>query len=105
MPFIDTSKLEVHQRRPGWQGRYFDSPQMSFAHWRFEAGASIHEHGHPQEEVWQIVEGKLDVTIDGVTQRAGRGMVAIVPANTAHAVVAVTDGFAMVVDYPLRETL
>ena len=103
MPFVDTNALPVHERRPGWLGRYFDSPQMSFAHWRFTAGSSIHEHGHPQEEVWQIIEGELEVTIDGVTALAGPGMAAIVPAGSKHSVVARTDGFAVVVDYPLRE--
>lgn len=102
MPFIDTRDLEVIERKPGWRGRYFDSPSMTFANWEFDKGSSIHEHFHPQEEVWQIIEGQLEVTIDGVTQIAGPGMVAIVPANTRHSVVALSDGKAIVVDYPLR---
>lgn len=104
MSFIDTRKLSVLVRKPGWRGRFFDSPSMSFAQYEFDAGASIHEHFHPQEEVWQIVEGELDITIDGVTRRAGPGSAAIVPGNTKHSVVAVTDGRVFIVDYPLRAT-
>ena len=103
MTFIDTRELPVIARKPGWRGRFFDSPSMSFVQYEFDAGASIHEHFHPQEEVWQIVEGELDITIDGVTRRVGPASVAIAPPNTKHSAVAVTDGRAFIVDHPLRE--
>jgi quercetin dioxygenase-like cupin family protein len=105
MPFIDTSELPVIERLPGWRGRYFDSPSMTFAHYEFDAGASIHEHSHPQEEVYEIIEGELEITIGGVTQRVVSGCVAIVPPNTLHAVKAISSGNVIVVDYPLRKLL
>ncbi len=80
MPFVDTSSLNVIERLPGWYGRYFHSPSMTFAHYDFKRGSSIHEHFHPQEEVY----------------------VAIVPSNVRHSVKALTDGRAIIVDYPLR---
>jgi len=49
-----------------------------------------------------VIEGELEVTIDGVTQIARAGMVAIVPSNVPHSVKALTDGWAIIVDYPLR---
>ena len=103
MPVIDTRKLPVRDKLPGWRGHIFHSSTMTFAHWDFKAGSSIHEHEHPQEEVWHIVEGELEVTMQGKSFRAGPGMVAIVPPNTAHSVVAITDGKAIVADYPVRE--
>ena len=59
---------------------------MTFGHWDFDAGSSIHEHFHPQEEVWEILEGELELTVDGAVQVAGPGMAAIVPANATHSV-------------------
>jgi quercetin dioxygenase-like cupin family protein len=103
MPFLDTSTLGVIERLPGWRGRFFHSPSMTFAHYEFTGGASIHEHFHPQEEVWEVIEGELEVTVDGVTQIARPGMVAIVPGNVRHSVRALTDGRAIIVDYPIRE--
>ncbi|MGD0189557.1 MAG: cupin domain-containing protein [Rhizomicrobium sp.] len=103
MTFIDTRKLNVVERKPGWRGRYFHSPSMTFAHYEFDAGASIHAHSHPQEEVWQVIEGELDVTIGDETMRAGPGFVAIVPPHTQHAVTAASAGRAIVVDHPLRD--
>lgn len=78
---------------------------MTFGHWEFDQGASVHEHFHPQEEVWEVVSGELEVTIDGVTNIAVPGMVAIVPPNVVHSVKALRAGNAIVVDYPLRSDL
>lgn len=102
MSFIDTGKLKVIERLPGWKGRYFDSANMTFGHYEFAAGATIHEHSHPNEEVWNVIEGELEVTIGGDSQVAGPGCVAIVPPNTLHSVRAISIGKAIVVDHPLR---
>jgi mannose-6-phosphate isomerase-like protein (cupin superfamily) len=102
MPFLDTSSLPVIERLPGWYGRYFHSANMTFAHYDFKRGSSIHEHFHPQEEVYEVIEGELEVTIDGAAQIVKPGLVAIVPANARHSVKALTDGKAIIVDYPAR---
>lgn len=105
MPFIDTHQLPVKEILPDWQGRYFNSDNMTFGHYTVAAGASIHEHSHPQEEVWHIIAGELEVTIAGQTQVAGPSAVAIIPAHTVHSVKALSDGQVIVVDYPLRNML
>jgi quercetin dioxygenase-like cupin family protein len=103
MPWVDTSSLNVVERLPGWRGRYFHSENMTFAHYEFTRGSTIHEHLHPQEEVYEVTEGELELTINGATQIAKPGFVAIVPANARHSVKALTDGRAIIVDYPLRQ--
>jgi quercetin dioxygenase-like cupin family protein len=105
MPFIDTAALEVIERLPGWYGRYFHSPNVTFAHYDFKRGSSIHEHFHSQEEVYEVIEGELELTIDGVTQVARLGLVGIVPSNVRHSVKALSDGRAIIVDYPLRREI
>jgi oxalate decarboxylase/phosphoglucose isomerase-like protein (cupin superfamily) len=65
MPLGDISALKVIERLPGWPGRYFHSPSMTFAHYDFKHGSTIHEHFHAQEEVYEVVEGELEVTIEG----------------------------------------
>jgi quercetin dioxygenase-like cupin family protein len=102
LPFVDTNSLDVIERLPGWYGRYFHSPRMTFAHYDFRRGSSIHEHYHPQEEVWQVIEGELEMTIDDEVQVARAGWVGIVPSNVRHSIKALTDGRAIIVDYPLR---
>src|SRR5713101_1185587 len=102
MPFLDTSGLAVVERLPGWHGRFFHTENLTFAHYEFKRGSSIHEHFHPEEEVYEVTEGELEVTIDGAAQIARAGLVAIVPSNVRHSVKALTDGRAIIVDYPLR---
>jgi len=102
MSFVDTRQLQIVERLPGWRARLFNSANMTFAHYEFDAGASIHAHHHPQEEVWNVIEGELEVTVGGETRVAGPGCVAIVPANTPHSVKALTDGRAIIVDHPVR---
>ena len=50
----------------------------------------------------EVIEGELEVTIDGVAQIARAGLVAIVPGSIRHSVKALTDGRAIIVDYPAR---
>jgi hypothetical protein len=40
MSFIDISNLKVIECLPGWYGRYFHSPSMTFAHYDFKHGSS-----------------------------------------------------------------
>ena len=105
MSFIDTRRLAVVEPKPGWHGRYFDSANMTFGHYDFDEGAVIPAHSHAQEEVWHVIEGELEVTIGDLTERAGPGFVAIVPPDTSHEVRALTNGKAIVVDYPLRKMI
>lgn len=102
MPFVDTSNLRVVERLPGWHGRYFHSANMTFAHYDFKRGATIHEHFHPQEEVYEVIEGELEMTVDGEVQIARAGIIAIVPSNVRHSVKALTDGRVVIVDHPAR---
>jgi quercetin dioxygenase-like cupin family protein len=102
MPFVNVRDLRVIERLPGWYGRYFHSQNMTFAHYDFVAGASIHEHFHPQEEVYEVIEGELELAIEEAVQKVAAGAAAIVPANARHSVRAITDGRVIIVDYPTR---
>lgn len=102
MPLIDVSSLPVVERLPGWHGRYFHSEGMTVAHYDFRRGARIHEHSHAQEEIYEVLEGELELTIDGIVHVAASGIVAIVPAHARHSVNALTSGRVIIVDSPRR---
>ena len=105
MTFIDTNRLTVKEPRQGWKGRFFHSQSMTFAYYTVEAGAWIHEHSHPNDEVWNVIDGQLEVTIDGETRIVGPGSAAVVPPDTAHSLKALTDVRAIVVDHPGRYSI
>jgi quercetin dioxygenase-like cupin family protein len=102
MPFVDTREIAPFDKRPGWRGRIFHTTGLTFGCWEFEAGAEIHAHEHPQEEVWQVLEGELEITVGEVTRTVTPGIVGVVPPNTLHRVVARTAGRAIAVDNPGR---
>jgi quercetin dioxygenase-like cupin family protein len=103
MLFVNTDQLTPWERLPGWLGRIFHSKNLTLARWDFSRGSSIHQHCHPTEEVWYVTDGELDITIEGETRVARKGRAAIVPNNGLHNVVALTDGSAFVVNFPMRE--
>jgi quercetin dioxygenase-like cupin family protein len=102
MPFLDTSRLKVVERLPGWKGRFFHTVTMTFADYEFTAGSTIHEHSHPEEEVYEVIVGELEMFVDGITQVVRPGLVAIVPSNARHSVRALTNGRVIIVDHPAR---
>ena len=105
MPFIDVHSQTTGEPLPGWHDRYFASQFMSFAYSDVDAGASIHAHSHDEEEVWHIVEGTLEITIDGETRLAGAGTAAVVPPNSVHAVKARTSARVIIANHPTRERI
>jgi len=98
MPFVDTRGLTVREVKPGWHGRFVVSESMTIAYYAIDAGASLHEHSHANEEVWNVLSGALEITIGGESFRAGAGIAAVVPPNTAHSVRALLSSTVIVVD-------
>lgn len=102
MPFVKTNSPNFTGSR-GWEGKFFHTENMSFMHYNVaEDAASIPIHQHPNEEVWNIVEGAFEVTIDDETKIMGPGDVAVVPSNARHALAPKGAGKAIVVNYPHR---
>jgi mannose-6-phosphate isomerase-like protein (cupin superfamily) len=77
---------------------------MTFVYYEIAADAvPLHEHHHAQEEVWNVVHGRLAVTIDGVEHVAEPGCAAIVPPNRPHSARVLGACRAIVVDTPVRD--
>lgn len=49
-----------------------------------------------------MLEGELDLTVNGVTQVARPGAAAVVPSHARHSARGLTDGRAIIVDSPAR---
>ncbi|HEX4214554.1 MAG TPA: cupin domain-containing protein [Candidatus Dormibacteraeota bacterium] len=105
MPYIDPAELAVGRPRPGWEGRFFHSAHMTVAYYEIDPGADVHPHHHPNEEIWNVVEGEVEVTIGDESRVVPAGQAAIVPANVVHSVVARTPSRVIIVDHPRREVV
>jgi mannose-6-phosphate isomerase-like protein (cupin superfamily) len=78
---------------------------MTFAYYEIAADADVHTHGHPNEEVWNVVAGALELTLGDETSIVRAGQAAVVPAEERHSVRALEPTRAIVVDYPVRESV
>ena len=106
MPFIDPDEMLRGSPLPGWSGRFFHSENMTFGHWDIAEGAAdLHEHQHPQEEVWNVVDGEVLLVVDGQESRMGAGDAAVVPPHTTHSAKPLGACRAIVVDHPVRAQL
>ena len=102
MGFIETRVLPLRQPKRGWNGRFFHSEHMTFAYYDIEAGAALPAHSHENEEVWHIVQGALNMTLDGRPVRVEAGNAVVIQAGVTHAADADKECRAIVVDYPAR---
>ena len=103
MPFLHLDELEERELIPGFRGQFVHSEHMTFAHWDIEADAVLPEHAHPHEQVTNIIEGELRLSINGETEILGPGSVAIIPSNAIHSGSAITHCRVIDVFYPIRE--
>jgi len=70
----------------------------------FELNTLFPEHNHPHEQITMILEGRMDMIVDGTKKTVIRGDVIAVPANVIHSA-QVLEEFTITVDAgsPARE--
>jgi quercetin dioxygenase-like cupin family protein len=47
-------------------------------------GQGADKHRHPYEEIFVILDGDIEVIVDGESQMVGSGSITIIPPNTWH---------------------
>jgi quercetin dioxygenase-like cupin family protein len=105
VPFLTIADLPPREPRAGWVGRFFHSDHMTFAAYEIAPGADVHQHSHPHEEVWSVLEGELELVIDGERRILSAGDAAIVPSGASHSARAVARCRAIIIDHPVREAV
>jgi len=76
---------------------------MTVVYWTIEAEAPpVHEHEHPQEEIWNVIEGEIEITIGGVSETVSCGGVALVPPGARHSARPLGPARVIVIDHPKR---
>jgi quercetin dioxygenase-like cupin family protein len=103
MPVINTAGLPTKEIVPGFEARFIHTPHVTIGYINITAGSILPEHGHPHEQVTHVLEGKLELTINGVVSVIEPGMVAVIPGNVRHSGRALTDCRALDVFHPVRE--
>lgn len=88
---------------PGITGYYAHGDSMTFGLVELKAGSSVPMHQHAQEQITYIIEGELDMVIGGKACLLTDGMYHVIPSNTPHSAVAITDCKVIDAFCPVRE--
>jgi mannose-6-phosphate isomerase-like protein (cupin superfamily) len=106
MAFIDANAMGIGRPLPGWEGRFFHADNMTFAIWLIAEGAApLHEHRHVQEEVWNIADGRIAITVGGVERIVQAGDAVIIGSEVPHSARPLGPCRAFVSDWPVRQGL
>ena len=103
MKLINLADIEEKKMLPGLHVRFVHSENMTFAYWNIDAGAALPDHKHPHEQVVNIIEGELELTLAGKTELIRPGTVVVIPPGVPHAGKARTDCRVIDVFHPVRE--
>lgn len=68
-----------------------------------KAGCSVPRHQHVHEQCSFVIEGKFELTVNGVPQVLDQGLFAVIPSNVWHSGTAVTDCKLIDIFSPVRE--
>lgn len=87
----------------GCKAKVIHSENMTIVHWNIEAGASMPSHSHPHEQVVNLIHGEFELTVGSKNEMISSGNVVVIPSNTKHSGVAITNCYVIDVFYPQRQ--
>lgn len=102
MPLIALELLPVREIFPGFRARVVHSERTSQSWVEIDAGAPFAEHHHPHEQIVNVLEGELELVVDGVTHRLRPGQVFVIPPNVPHRGRAITACRVLDIFAPVR---
>ncbi len=103
MPFINEADLKQNEIAPGFLARFVHTENVTIAYVNIKSGSILPEHSHVHVQITQVIEGKLELTMDGETQVLEAGKIAVIPSNVKHSAVARTECRVIDVFNPVRE--
>jgi quercetin dioxygenase-like cupin family protein len=106
MAFLSPGDMLKGEPLPGWRGHFFHAENMTFSLYEIDAGApALHEHLHREEEVWNVVDGEIVLSVAGQERILRAGDAAIVPPDTPHSARVIAACRVVVADHPRRDAL
>ncbi len=103
MGLVNLNELPELEIAEGILMRAVTAQSMTVAHVRLSAGALLPEHSHINEQVVNVVDGELELTVDGRSYSLTPGKVMVLPPNVVHSGRAVTDCRVVDAFHPVRE--
>jgi quercetin dioxygenase-like cupin family protein len=103
MPLIDLDTAPTRDIAPGFHARLVHTERASFFWVDAEEGATFPEHRHPHEQTVNVLEGELELVVDGQAHRLTPGRVFVIPPDVPHLGRAISRCRVLDVFAPVRE--
>ncbi|MDW3196032.1 MAG: cupin domain-containing protein [Cytophagales bacterium] len=103
MGFLDLNEIEGKELLPGFAGKFVHTATMTIAHWEIKEGSILPLHDHVHEQVVNMIEGELEMTIGGETRVMTAGQTFAITSSVPHEGKALTDCKVIDVFTPARE--
>lgn len=103
MPLFSLDQLPVREILPGLRARLIHTDRVSHSWVELSAGTSFLEHHHPHEQIVSVIEGELELVVDGAPHRLVPGLVFVIPPRAPHSGRAITDCRVLDAFAPARE--
>ena len=103
MGFIQTKDLPELELAKGIRAHIITTDTLSVLHVILDEGAILPEHSHHNEQVINVIEGELELTVSGVTYILTPGTIMVLEPNAVHSGRALTDCKVIDIFHPLRE--
>ena len=84
MPVIALNKIGFREIFPGLRARIVHSARTSQSWVDIDAGATFPEHQHAHEQTVTLLEGRLEITVDGTKHLLLPGHVLILEPHARH---------------------
>ena len=102
MKHFSLSNIQEKELYPGFIARIIHTERQSISYVKCLEGAVLPPHKHEEEQVLNLLEGEMTVTVDGETIYCKAGDVVQIPSNALHTVTAITECLAIDLFAPQR---
>ena len=103
MPLVDLESIGIREIFPGLRARIVHTERTSQSWLEIDEGATFPEHEHSHEQTVNVLDGVLELVVDGRAHRLTPGTVFVIPSGVRHSGRAVTACRVLDVFSPTRE--
>jgi quercetin dioxygenase-like cupin family protein len=103
MSFISWDELPEREVAKGFHARMVHGEKATHSLWRIEEGSILKLHSHPHEQFTYVLEGALELDVEGDVRVLHPGESAYIPSDAPHMGKALRPCLVMDFFAPVRE--
>jgi quercetin dioxygenase-like cupin family protein len=103
MQLIELRNTKTLELAKGVTAQVVHTANLSIAHVTLLEGSVVPQHAHHHEQVVNVIEGELELIVEGVPTVLTRGKALVLPPMVPHSARAITEVHVIDVFHPARE--